>query len=717
MDSRNPRPIPRELGRMSALVALVAGAVVCADLKPTPLQGEIAHAFQTQALFRKIAPSLSDAIEGRPADAARARLEFEGLPIDKSEILALGNSAMGLLQEREAPGSGKVWLRESARLAGRNLGLHWDMLLLQMHFGTSASFSIQLDGMEAAMLSLGWQRLPEAASWLLASSQELQRTGHSETVLLAQQAAIRLDPVSPVPPWSVARADILSGRFSDAYSHIRESFRRIRAYPSAQEVFAFNLLRFIRYTLALAFLLILAGWLVRYWPWIAHEWAEKLPRETPLLLRYLVLASLLLALLIAGLGILSISLLAVFLLWRPAKRYERALLGALVVFIGCQPWIAGVESSLSRRFDRSGTEAIYQRVVEEGYSPELDSTLNQATAIAKGDQLPLLATARSILLRKKDSYLDALAQARTADSLSSSDPRTLITLGNMHFLVGHYDTAQEYFRRAEGIDPGNPVLAFNIGQAYTYRSRLDSTAVVFKSASDVARYRVEVQAQQNSRHFHTLPANRLVLDAELSSGHAWTSLINEFLSGRSTVGRWDLHTGVLDLPPRLLPWISALLLVWLVVRGSAPPKRRILFTCKTCGRVMCGYCRKGLHCTQCFRKLTGVEEVELRNELLERIDKEKVNKERILHLGLDLAVPGMGRLVATPGPIAFFQILLFATLLGYTLNLPNFLSLYPSSETLAWRPAALGLLGLLYVLAGVQLVRGISRSNFSMEGK
>lgn len=706
-----------ELRRTIAAILLAAGSVLCADLVPTPLQAQIADAFRVQTAFRQMAPALSDAIEGRAADGVRAQQEFMGLPSDNPAILAMGNSAMGLLQEKASPGSGKVWLRESARLADRDLGLHWNLLLLQMHFGTPASFGTQLDGMEASMLAQGWQRLPEAASWLLASAQDLRRSGRDETAMLALAAAIRLDPVSPVPSWTAALHDIRTLRFSEAYSNIRESIRRIGTYPSAQQVFAFNLLRFVRYTLAFTFLLVLVAWLVRYWPRIAHEWAERLPRDTPLLLRYLVLASLLLALLVAGLGLLSLSFLAAFLLWKPAKRHERAILAILIVFTGAQPWIAGVEASLSRRFDRSGTEAIYQRVVEEGWSPELEATLEQASSIASSEQQPLLSAGRAILLRKKDVYLDALAEARHAYELGSTDPRVLITLGNMHFLVGHYDSAFALFKQAQQLDPDNPVLAFNIGQAYSYRGRLDSTAVAFTSAGRVAQYRVEVEAHQNSRHFQTLPSNRLVIDAELSSKRSWSMLLREFASGHTSIGRWDLHTGVLDLPPMLLPWIAAALLAWLLIRGSAPPKRRVLFTCKTCGRVMCGHCRKGLHCAQCFRKLSGVEEIELRNELLERIDKDRIVQARLLRLGLDLAVPGMGRLVSAPGILALFQLALFAAALGYALNLPNFLSLYPTSETLAGRPIALAILAILYIHAGVELVRGISRSTFAPEGK
>jgi len=698
------------------LLALV-GIASAVELPPTFLQSQIVHGYALQASFRRLAPSLADALEGRTVDVPRAQQEFQGLPVDRTWALSMGNSAMGLIQEKATPGSGKVWLRESARLADRDLGLHWILLLSQIHFGTDATFAIQLDGIEAAMLAMGWQRLPEASSWLLATAHELSKTSRPSTAALALTAAIRLDPVSPVPPWSAAMSDVRRWELSSAYSHFSESMRRVAAYPSAQEVVAFNGLRYLRYTLALTFLLILASWLVRYWPWISHQMAERLPRDTPLLARYLVLAAGLLSLLVAGLGLLTFSFLAAFLLWRPCKRHERVLLGFLIVFTGAQPWLAGLEGSLSRRVDRSSPEAIYQRVVEEGHSDELEATLDQAIASANSSDAHLLGAARAILLRKKENFMDALSEARRAYSPGSSDPRPLITLANMHFLAAHYDTAQALYEKARVLDPSSPVIAFNLGQAYSHRGRLDSTAVTFQRALPVAKYRVEVQAQQNGRHFQALPPNRVVLDAEASTELSWSSVFKEFTSGEIRLGRWDLRTGVLDLPPFALPWIAAGLLVWLIAQGGKPPRRKVLFTCKTCGRVMCAHCRKGLHCVQCFRKLSSLEEVELRNELLERIDRERIHKTRLLRLGLDMAVPGTGRLMASPGFLAFLQLLVFSAALGYALNLPNFLSLYPTSEALSGKTLAIGILAVFYALAGFQLVRDISRSTFAAEGK
>lgn len=706
-----------DIRRTIMSVFMVVAAATAIELPPTFFQEQVAKGYALQTSFRRIAPSLADAIEGRTTDLQRSRMEFMGLPVDRPWAQAFGNSAMGLLQEKSEPGTGVTWLRESSRAAAGDLGIHWVLLLSQMHFGTEATFQAQLDGTESAMLALGWQRLPEASSWLLASAREFLRTKHPENARLALDAAIRLDPISPVPPWSAGVINIRLWELSSAYSDFRESFRRMVAYPSAQQVVAFDLLRYLRYTFALSFLLILVAWLVRYWPWISHQMAERLPHDSPLLLRYIVLATFLLALLVAGLGLLTLSFLAVFLLWKPAKRHERTLLAILLIFLGAQPWLAGLEGSLSRRFDRSGSESIYQRVIEEGYSAELEATLDHAVAIGSSTDAPLLKTAQSILLRKKGMFLDALEAARSGNQAAQGDPRPLITLGNMHFLVGHYDTAQAIYEKALRQDPSNSILAFNIGQAYTYRSRLDSTAITFKAASPVAAYRIEVQAQQNSRHFRALPANRLVLDAELSTLQTWQAIVTEFLSGKIALGPWDLRTGVLDVPPMFLPWVSLALLAWLLARGGLPEKRRVLFGCKTCGRVMCTHCRKGLHCVQCFRKLSGVEDIEIRNELLEKIEKEKAGRMRLLRLGMDMAVPGTGRLMAAPGILALLQIGIFSLALGYALNLPNFLSLYPTSEALSGRPIALMILVVQYVAAGIQLVRGISRSTFATEGK
>ena len=199
------------------------------------------------------------------------------------------------------------------------------------------------------------------------------------------------------------------------------------------------------------------------------------------------------------------------------------------------------------------------------------------------------------------------------------------------------------------------------------------------------------------------------MDPELETQRMWDKVLDDYISRRWTVDRWDLQTGLLDLPPMVILPFSVCFLVFLLWWGGRPEKRKVLFECRTCGRVMCRHCRKGIHCAQCFRRLSGIEEVDLRNQLLERIDREAQGRRRLLHLAMDLGLPGTGRLMVDPTFGAFLQVFLLGACLSYSLNLPNLLTLYPVSETLVGQGVTVCILVVLYGLGALQLVRGLGR--------
>jgi hypothetical protein len=252
-------------------------------------------------------------------------------------------------------------------------------------------------------------------------------------------------------------------------------------------------------------------------------------------------------------------------------------------------------------------------------------------------------------------------------------------------------------------------LLYDLGQSIAYRGRTDSMGLLVGNASPVARYRINLVGDQNTRAFQTLPPNRAVMDPELGAHRMWSRVLDDYRNRRWTVDRWDLQTGLLDLPPLALLPFSVIFLVFLVWWGARQESRKVLFECRTCGRVMCRHCRKGIHCVQCFRRLSGIEEVDLRNQLLERIEREAQSRRRLLQLAMDLGLPGTGRLMARPTFGTFLQVFLLGACLAYSLNLPNFLTLYPDSETLIGQDFTLAILMVLYALGALQLVRGLGR--------
>lgn len=697
-----------DLRKVGGWLAALAAASVCATLSPTPLQAGFVRAQGRFEALRTQAPDLAAALAGKPAQSERLETELYALPVQDNAVLALGNAAYGLACEKVHPGSGEARIRQASVLAQDDIGVQWLMVLLQLRNGTRSGFLLQVQGLEAAMLAKGWTRLPEAASWLMADAADLQAAGSDDKAEAARAMAARLDPVSPVPEVSRALRSLGQMHLSDAYSHFEDAYDRILAYPLNQQVMAFNALRLLRYALALSCLLLLLSWVVRYWPYIVHELAERLPRDTSLYLRYGVLALIPVALLVAGLGLLSMSFLAALFIWRRARRYERALIAAIILFVGVQPWLAGLETTLSSRFDTSGPESIYQRAVDEGWSQELQERIDKATGRATSDEKPLLMAAGSILQRKQGNYEHAVEMARVASRLGTADPRIVVNFGNAQFLVGHYDSATHSY---ESVREGwtNGPLLYDIGQSIANRGRTDSMGILIGNATASARYRINVVGDQNTRAFQTLPPNRVVMDPELDVAGSWNKVFHDYLDRRWTVDRWDLQTGLLDIPPMILLPFSLIFLAFLLWWGSRRPKRKTLFECRTCGRVMCRQCRKGIHCSQCFRRLSGIEEVDLRNQLLERIERELQGRRRMLRLVMDLALPGTGRLMVHPTLGAFLEVFLLGACLAYSLNLPNFLTIYPTSDAIVGQGIVVVVLVVLYAFGAFQLVRGLGR--------
>jgi len=659
--------------------------------------------------FRAQAPDLAAALSGKPVQPERIQPEFYALPVSDKVSVTFGNSALGLWNEKLQAGSGAAWIRESSRLSESDLGAQWLLVLLQLQNGTKESFLLQAQGLEASMLSQGWTRLPEAASWLLVTASDLSSSNQKEKASAARIVASRLDPVSPIPEWSQAKVAAFQFDFSGVYTHSLEAYHRILAYPENQQVLAFNLLRLLRYALALTCLLLLLSWVIRYWPFIIHELAERLPRDSSLYLRYAILSLIPVALMVAGLGLISMCFLAAAVVWKHARRYERILIGLIILFVGVQPRLAGMESTISGYFDQSGPEAIYQRTVQEGWSEDLQGRIEKGLSRATTTERALLTTSKAILLRKQSAYSQALDMGREAYRLDPSDPRIGTNLGNQMFLLGRYDTATSIYSKIQANNWENGPLLFNLGQSIAWRGRTDSMAKLISNASPTARYRIDVVARQNSNAFQTLPPNRQVMDPELAPSELWPRILDDYLAQRWTLDRWDLQTGLLDVPPSAVLPCAIGLIVFLIWWGGRPQRRKTLFECRTCGRVMCRVCRKGIHCAQCFRRLSGIEEVDLRNQLLDRIDHESEGRRKLLRLTMDLALPGTGRLMATPSFAAFCQVFLLGASLSYSLNLPNFLSLYPTSETLVGQELAVAVLVILYAIGGIQLVRGLGK--------
>jgi hypothetical protein len=189
------------------------------------------------------------------------------------------------------------------------------------------------------------------------------------------------------------------------------------------------------------------------------------------------------------------------------------------------------------------------------------------------------------------------------------------------------------------------------------------------------------------------------MSPELSDKETWAR-VGEALSEPSIWLEGSGSSGLLEIPYVFLPWISVALLVWLAYTSKPRNLARDLFRCKTCGRVMCRHCRRGLHCHSCFRRLSTVNELELRNELLMRLEREGQQRERLLLRILDITLPGTGSFAQSPNVLSVIKMLTLALSLSLLLNLPGIISRYPFSQS---SPGQLPFILILVALYGSNL--------------
>lgn len=669
----------RLLRGLGLALTLTAASHAATILEGSPFAQQTATAFQRIETLRTNSRTLASALEGTAVPPDEAQSELVRLPVNQPEMVALGQAGLAAALEAKQPGDGLGQIALASRMAGSDFGSHWMIVLGMVRARSPRAVSAAVTGLEASMLSQGWLRQPDAAAWLLELAEDSKDPAMADTL---RSCAQRLDPVSPIPAFAAARSAFSRFDFQATYDAARNCLLKTLIYPQNQLLLALNMLRALKAIGLLAAFLAFLGWMVRYWPWIAHKGAEKLPQDSSIYLRYAVMGVGFLCLLLAGLGPYAFFLLGAYLLWKHLSKHERIYMGLLILFVGLQGALSTTEEILARNFDLSSPESMRLRSAEEGYSTQLTELLQ-----AKPD-----AVAKSIQALKAGDVIEAESALQHGEQDPILSP---LQSGNIAFVRTAYAAAGNAYSFALLSDPTNPVLPFNRGQVASANGHTDSLNTLLTSASLAGGMRFDLMASQNSRLFQELPPNRQIMAPELSPSETWAR-IGRTLADPAIWLAGNGSTGTFEIPLLLLPWISVGLLIFLLATSKPRNLARDLFKCKTCGRVMCRHCRRGLHCHTCFRRLSTVNEIELRNELLLRLEKEGHQRDQILLKGIDLIFPGAGSFARRPTFTALGRMLLLAASFALLLNLPGFITRFPFELSGPGKLPFLALLAILY---------------------
>lgn len=622
--------------------------------------------------------------------------------------------AMGLALEKTKVGGGEAEMQATSGMAKGNIAVNFELariLTLAGMYQRAHAFQMEV---QRSMLEKGYVRVPELAKLELFRATEAMDKGWFQVARQELEFAGRLDPLSPWIPFQLMNMEFrekspMSWDLGAVWAHFGETVRLLRYYDT-QSLLIINLSRCLRTGLGLFGAMALLVLFARYFTRIAHLWAEKLPQQVELRVRYAALALLPLSLAVGGAGYAALALFAAMLLWRHCSQQEKSLLKVTMTGLALIPFFQMWEQSMVRHLDDTLGVNLYHRAYASGFENPLAERLKAYKPGTREDSL-FSALANSLACKKQGNYLKAGEQARAAASLERFNPFVLLNNGNLAMVVADYPAAAAAYAEARRAAPDMMETWFNSSQAELYSNNSTQHKKFLDQAAELDAGWVTQFLKDNDENFPEYPPTRKAMDPMLRTGQAWSaawaSLLDlDFLKVRMRIGIYEIPGAWL-----LLAVFGAGMLLYFRFRQfSQHSHGKDLFECKICGRVVCRICRKGVHCQTCFKTVSGIHENRVKMEMVKRMRTRATLVAVRTGALMNALLPGAGHLYLGRGAGRFAWTLASGVLIGGLWQTNHPIMEYPAFALgplrwLPWLPLAAlyGIFNLTMLRAPVDL--------------
>lgn len=600
--------------------------------------------------------------------------------------------ALGMAEDRQRPGAGDADLAAAAAAARGDLGITYEAgRILDEAGARQRAHGWQVET-HRAMLEKGYMRLPEFAKLELWRARLALGEGKFQTARQDLEFAHRLDPLCPWVPFQslilyVREQSVLAWDLGYLWSSLSETFRLLRYYD-AQSLFLVNLSRCLRFGLVLFGGLGLLILFARHFPRIAHPWAERMPKAAEMRVRYLAIALALVSLAVGGLGFAFLGILGVLLLWKHCSGDEKSVLRAVLLGIALVPLLIVWEGSMCSHLDSRQGVALYHQAWSRGFDGPLVERAAAQRLRTREDSL-YRALALSLQYKKQGNYLRAADWAREASRIEPSGDLPLLNAGDLSMASFEYAKAASVFAAARRAAPERVETWFNSSQAELYDNHSAEHKKFLDRAAEIDPAWVTQWLNDNDEHFPTAPGVRKTMDPMLRAGQAWMGAWRSLLD--LDFLRVRIRAGILEVPGSwlLAAVVLAMAILWFRFRRYSPQTQGWdLFECRICGRIMCRTCRKGVHCEQCFKTVSGVQENRVRLDLVARLRHRAVLSAVRTGSLLNSLFPGVGLLYLGKGGGRFLWPLAVSMLFGLLWGVNHPVMEYPAFALgpLRWLP-------------------------------
>lgn len=533
---------------------------------------------------------------------------------------------------------------------------------------------------------------------------EAAKAGDKDGAAEHLRLALRYDPDYSDAYFALARLSLTRFR-PDAAVYLIQGAISLGKTFGGQARLAVNAASTLSYLLLVLNLVVCVAFSIKYLPYTAHKLAGRMRKRynaaLPRLVSYLILLT---PVVLFADTIIPLAYLTV-LCWLSMYRREKVLVVVLVAplivagFFDVHVRLASVLSdpkSLTSLVDRANTARSDEHIVqaiERAPAAELECEKNLALG----------------LLYLKDSrYYDASDRLFKAVSIGPNRAMGYINLGNVHFLQADYEKALQGYRKAESIDPGDPVCQYNLAQAYI-------KTLLMKEASRSLQAAGTGVDREKGRYAEAAFDAAIVLPRLFSDEEMWRLSLAEARSldaERAAEGKAIFPW----LPGRTGAIIVILTLVLAVALSKFIDPERLAFQCSNCGMLTCSDCcvedRDLNLCRECARTVERVTSEKVVDALLRQKRQATFLRRKKSAKFVSMALPGVRDIyyghVSRGLAVAFFFSLsvVFLVTGGTALADPS----WSAGSNPLWRMIA-GAAG----IAAAYALSAVSKPNFSFK--
>ncbi len=398
----------------------------------------------------------------------------------------------------------------------------------------------------------------------------------------------------------------------------------------------------------------------RYFPYALHPLSDLFPRRLPSTLRIILITAIIVSFI--SFGLLPFIWICTFTIWKYLSKKEKRFFTLVLITLILAPLFTLIQAALEASISPVGPLTNYYNIVNEDYSESICKASFEQQAKNSSDYLASLTP--SICKIKSRNYNQASTYLQKLLSEQPEDPLALTVYGNLNFILGNLNDAENAYKKALSKDR-NAVILFNLSQCYLKKLNTIEASELMNEAAK-ADPQINSFVNQNDLYFSkNWPMMRQILFPEISNIRFWTEFFPKYsLTNYNASALWG--NTFFGLSPVLsFVFMLVLLSVLLLALNQRQSDKRIkkLFECRFCGKVICRKCKSGVLCHSCHNSTQFISNEKSMDNMHTIIQNRSRAIQVIKTSIIDILFPGAGNLLESE--YSFLQSLPLIFLTGF----------------------------------------------------